>query len=211
MAKLDFKKQDKALYSGEVGQWQTIEVPRMCFLMVDGRGDPNGPAYAAALSAIYPLAYTIKFAAKADDADFVVPPLEALWWADDPTAFVRGERSEWQWTAMIRMPALVSPEKLAAAKDSYQAKQGKRKQPDEAPIDSVRLEDLNEGTCLQTLHIGPYKDEAAILAELHERVMPEMGLTFNGPHHEVYLSDPRRVPPEKLKTVLRQPVCAIAP
>ncbi len=118
MPKLDFKKQDKPLYAAKAGQWQTIDVPGMRFLMIDGRGDPNGHAYARALSALYPLAYTIKFALKAETADFVVPPLEALWWADDPSAFVRGERSEWHWTTMLRMPATVT------AKSSGRRKRG---------------------------------------------------------------------------------------
>lgn len=206
MPKLDFKKHDKPLYTGKVGQWQSIDVPQMCFLMIDGEGDPNGPAYARALSAIYPLAYTIKFAAKADGADFVVPPLEALWWADDPTAFVRGARSEWRWTAMLRMPATTTMETLSAARSAILAKPARQQKADPAALEQVRLDALTEGPSLQTLHIGPYTDEAPVLADLHDRVMPGHGVTFNGPHHEIYLSDPRRVAPDKLKTILRQPV-----
>lgn len=206
MTKLDFKFKDKALYRGVVGRWDVVNVPPMRFLMIDGAGDPNGPVYARALAALYPLAYTLKFAAKADGADFVVPPLEALWWADDPTAFVRGERSEWQWTAMLRMPPSVTARTMSAARQDCQAKLAKKQGIDTTALDEVRLDDLSEGQCLQTLHVGPYTAEAPVLADLHDRAMPEQGLTFNGPHHEIYLSDPRRVVPEKLRTILRQPV-----
>ena len=90
--KLDFKKRDKALYSGKPGRWDRLTIPPMTFLAIDGQGDPNGPAYARALSVLYPVAYAIKFAHKARGADFVVPPLEALWWADDPSVFVSNTR-----------------------------------------------------------------------------------------------------------------------
>jgi len=206
MNKLDFKKQEKHLYTSKVGQWDSINVPAMRFLMIDGVGDPNGPIYARALSALYPLAYTLKFASKEDGADFVVSPLEALWWANDPTAFVRGERSEWRWTAMLRMPTTVTDDKFVTAREAYRAKWAKKKVEEAVPLDEVRLDDFTEGLCLQTLHIGAYTDEAPVLADLHDRVMPEKAVTFNGPHHEVYLSDPRRVVPEKLRTILRQPI-----
>ena len=148
----------------------------------------------------------VLYAAKANDADFVVPPLEALWWADDPRAFVRNERSTWRWTAMLRMPSNLLEDDLAGACEGSRKKLAKKGEADLSALNEVRLGRLTEGTCLQTLHIGPYTAEAPVLADLHDRLMPERGLTFNGPHHEVYLSDPRRVAPEKLKTLLRQPV-----
>ena len=206
MNKLDFKKQDRALYAGKLGQWDTVDVPEMLFLMIDGTGDPNGPNYARALSALYPVGYALKFASKANDADFVVPPLEAVWWADDPGAFVRNDRSSWRWTAMLRMPEDLSEGDLCRTRESSREKLVRKGDADVSALDEVRLDYVTEGTCLQTLHIGPYTAEAPVLAELHDRLMPERGLTFNGPHHEIYLSDPRRVAPEKLKTLLRQPV-----
>lgn len=207
MEKLDFKKVDKALYAARPAGWQRIEVPEMSFLMIDGQGDPNGPAYAAALMALYPMAYGVKFAEKEAGRDFAVPPLEALWWADDMAAFVAGERRNWRWTAMLRVPAGIGADTLAEVRASVLAKQAKKTDgADPALIAAVRLERFAEGDCLQHLHLGPYTDEAPVLAELHEEVMPAMGLNFAGKHHEIYLSDPRRVAPGKLKTILRQPV-----
>jgi hypothetical protein len=204
--KLDVKKTDLALYSGKTGRWDSLCVPRLQFLMIDGQGDPNGPAYAAALSVLYPVAYALKFAAKSRGADFVVPPLEALWWAEDPSAFVRGNRAAWRWTAMLRMPRPVSPDDLTAAHNAARKKLARQPGADPARLADLRLEQMEEGDCLQTLHLGPYTAEAPVLAELHDRLMPERGLTFNGPHHEIYLSDPRKVAPDRLKTLLRQPV-----
>jgi hypothetical protein len=207
MTKLDFRKSDRALYAGKSGEWSRLAVPAMTFLMIDGQGNPNGPAYAAALQALYPLAYGVKFAMKARGADFTVPPLEALWWADDMSAFVAGDRAAWRWTAMLRVPETVTTALLETVLAATIAKQTKKK--DGASPDllrAVRLATLTEGDCLQTLHLGPYSAEAPVLADLHHNVMPGMGLTFGGQHHEIYLSDPRRVAPDKLKTLLRQPV-----
>lgn len=200
MTKRDFKKQDRAFYTGKPGRWDRVTLPALTFLAIDGQGDPDGPAYSAALSALYPLAYAVKFACKSEGADFVVPPLEALWWADDPRAFVTGDRAAWRWRAMIRVPGSVTAEALDAARA---VARGKNRQ---APLDAVACSRFAEGDCLQTLHIGPYSDEAPVLARLHDEIMPAEGLDFAGPHHEIYLSDPRRAQPQKLRTILRQPV-----
>ena len=205
MTKLDFKKTEKSLYSGKAGRWDQIDVPMMQFLAIEGRGDPNGPDYAAALTALYPLAYAIKFAAKSEGQDYVVPPLEALWWADALDAFTANRRDEWQWCAMLRVPSFVTAKTVEECRKSTDAKL-KKKGTETALIAQVNLISKEEGTCLQTLHLGPYTDEGPTLAELHDHIMPTQGLTFNGPHHEIYLSDPRRVAPEKLRTILRQPV-----
>lgn len=203
--KLDFKKADKPYYSGKVGRWDRIFIPPLQFLSITGQGDPAGPHYARALGALYPLAYGIKFAQKAAGADFVVPPQQSLWWADDPGSFVRMEREKWRWCAMIRMPDAVSGADLEVAREKAAAKLVKKGE-DASALAEVSLKALKEGDCLQTLHVGPYSDEAPVLADLHDRVMPEAGLTFGGKHHEIYLGDPRRVAPEKLRTILRQPV-----
>lgn len=205
--KLDFKKADKPYYNGKVGRWDRIVIPPLQFLTITGQGDPGGPAYARALGALYPLAYGIKFAQKAVGADFVVPPQQSLWWADDPASFVQAERDKWRWTAMIRMPEPVTAADLDAAREKAAVKLAK-KDGDASVLAKVSLTMLEEGDCLQTLHVGPYADEAPGLADLHDRVMPEAGLTFGGKHHEIYLGDPRRVAPEKLRTILRQPVKA---
>lgn len=205
MTKLDFKKTDRAFYSGKAGRWDRVTLPAMQYLAIEGSGDPNGPIYAEALGALYPLAYAVKFASKGQGQDYVVPPLQALWWADDPAAFVSGERDKWQWRAMLRVPDFVSAADVATAAETTSAKLAKKGTPN-ARVPEITLMTYEEGDCLQTLHIGPYTDEAPTLADLHDRLMPEQGLTFNGKHHEIYLSDPRRVAPEKLRTVLRQPV-----
>ncbi|SFM07185.1 GyrI-like domain-containing protein [Shimia aestuarii] len=203
--KLDFKKSDKAFYAGKQARWDRLTIPAMTFLCITGQGDPNGPTYARALAVLYPVAYAIKFAHKARGADFVVPPLEALWWADDPSVFVSGTRSAWQWTAQLRLPDDVTQDDLDTARDNAAAKLSK-KGSDTRALAELRHETRTEGDCLQTLHIGPYTDEAPTLAHLHDVLMPEQNLTFHGPHHEIYLSDPRRTAPEKLRTLLRQPV-----
>lgn len=200
MVKTDFKKTERAFYSGKPGRWDRLVLPELSFLATEGQGDPDGEAFAAATGALYAIAYGVKFAEKAAGRDFVVPPLEALWWADDPAAFTAGARDDWRWRAMIRMPEMVTAEMVSTAREAAVAK-GKT-----GPLDAVELIRLAEGDCLQTLHIGPYADEAPVLADLHDRVMPGAGVTFAGPHHEIYLSDPRKAAPDKLKTLLRQPV-----
>ncbi len=208
MQKLDFKKRDKPLYSGKQGQWDRLIVPPMTYVTIDGQGDPNAPAYGRAVAALYPVAYGVKALFKARGADFVVPPLSSLWSADDPAAFATGDQAVWQWSAMIRLPDDTSEDQFQTALDTALKKLARKKDAatDSATMSAARLQHLDEGNCLQTLHLGPYADEAPVLAELHERVMPTQNLTFGGIHHEIYLSDPRRVAPEKLRTILRQPV-----
>ena len=169
--------------------------------MVDGEGDPNtAPAYQAAIAWLYPVSYAMKFAAKrALGKDYVVPPLEGLWRADDPADFVARRKDRWRWTMMIMVPDFVG-------QDLYEAGLAKARTKLGAPPDTLRLETLTEGLSLQTLHIGSYDDEGPILADLHDELMPAENFDFNGRHHEIYLSDPRKTPPGKLKTILRQPV-----
>ena len=211
MDKLDFKRHDKPLYCGKQGRWDRLTVPRLTYLMIDGQGDPGGTDYGRALAALYPLAYGVKFLFKAKDADFVVPPLATLWRADDPDAFVTGDRDAWQWTAMIRLPDTVDDVTFQTVRTAALSKLAKKKAAPTTPsvMQSVRLGILDEGDSLQTLHIGPYSEEAAVLAHLHNTVMPDLGLTFGSAHHEIYLSDPKRVAPQKLRTILRQPVLPI--
>lgn len=200
MNKLDFRKRDKALYSGRPGRWDRIVVPPATYLAIKGQGAPEGDEYRFALGALYPVAYAVKFAMKAKDADFTVPPLQALWWADRHDAFERNDRSAWKWRAMVRIPDSVSHSMVSAAREKA------AKKSDATALSRLELFPYDEGDCFQTLHIGPYSAEGPVLADLHSRVMPQAGVAFGMPHHEIYLSDFRRTQPEKLKTILRQPV-----
>lgn len=195
-------------YRAKRGEFRILEVPSMQYLMIDGAGDPNtAPAYADAIAALFPLAYTLKFESRKNlGIDTVVMPLEGLWHAPDMEAFTsRRDKSAWLWTLMILVPDHVTPGMFADAVEAVERKAAKKKQ-DVPSLRTVRLETLDEGTCVQTLHVGSYDDEAPVLDEMHRRFIPENGLRMTGLHHEIYLSDVRRVAPSKLRTILRQPV-----
>lgn len=200
--KVDFKKQLDS-YQTKRGEFRVLDVPEMNYLMVDGQGDPNtSPVFAAALEALYPVAYKLKFASKNElGRDYVVPPVEALWWAEDMTAFTtRRDKSQWSWTVMLMVPEWLNHENVTAVMDIVKSK----KPP--ARIDDVRYESLTEGLCVQTLHIGSFDDEGPVLDEMHQQFIPDNGLAMTGIHHEIYFSDFRKTAPEKLRTLLRQPV-----
>ncbi|MEH2623018.1 hypothetical protein V1292_001073 [Bradyrhizobium sp. AZCC 1719] len=200
MEKLDLKKVRKPLFTAPLNRFVTIDVPPVSYLMVDGHGDPNtAQAYRLAVESLYATAFTIKFSCKANGKDFVVMPLEGLWSAPDPESFSARRKDEWEWTMMIMVPDYVDDETFLAARIKAREKLG-------ALPESLRLESLAEGLCLQALHVGSYDDEGPLLARLHGEIMPSGGYDFAGRHHEVYLSDPRKTAPEKLKTVIRQPV-----
>lgn len=201
MEKFDIKRARRDLYAPPAGRFTLVDVPELGCIAVDGHGDPNTSAdYAAALAALYPVAYSIKFASKAAGRDFAVGPLEGLWRSDDPSVFVTRQKDAWDWTMLIVMPEWITPDDVAAAV----AAAGAKKQLAGLPLLAYRT--LAEGRCVQIMHVGSYDDEAPTLARLHGEFLPEQGLTFNGDHHEIYLSDPRRTPPDRRKTILRQPV-----
>ncbi len=201
MAKIDFKKTLKELYAPPK-ELVVVEVPEMQYLMVDGEGEPGGAAYLAAVEALYAVAYKLKFASKQQlGRDYVVPPLEGLWWAEDMAAYTSAyDRSKWQWTMMIMTPEWIDRSLFAEIIEVV------RKAKNPAALDSIRLASLNEGTSVQIMHIGSYADEAPTIRRIHEEFIPDNGYVESGHHHEIYLGDPRKVAPEKLKTVLRQPV-----
>lgn len=205
MEKTDFKKTIDA-YRAKVGEFRLIDVPPLQYLMIDGHGDPNTSSeFAAAIEALYPLAYTLKFASKKlRQRDYVVMPLEGLWWADDPAAFTSArDKAQWSWTLMMMQPEWISAEMFAEALSAVTAKKAP------ARLGEVRLERLTEGRCVQTLHRGAFDDEGPILAHLHDDFLPSHGLHPTGKHHEIYFSDPRTGSPEKRRTILRQPVALV--
>ena len=201
MAKRDAKKMYPELYRAPADP-VLVEVPPLNYLMIDGEGDPNAETwYRDSVDALYAIAYSIKFLMKERDEalDFVVPPLEGLWWADDVTAFAEGDRSAWQWTAMIMMPEPVDEELYLAGHEVACKKKCL------VAAEFMRFEQYEEGLSAQVLHVGQYADEAPTIERLHAFIA-EQGHTLRGKHHEIYLSDPRKTAPEKLKTILRQPV-----
>lgn len=204
MDRYDVKDALRELYRPPAKDFAEVEVPPLRYLAVEGEGDPNtSPAYAAAVQALYAVAYGVKFASRRDhDRDLVVAPLERLWRADDPAAFRRREKADWRWTILIHQPDWITDGDVEAAKEKAAAKA------DADALGRLSLIELHEGRSLQILHIGPYDAEGPTLARLHDEVMPSRGLTWNGDHHEIYLGDPRRSAPEKLRTILRQPVRA---
>jgi hypothetical protein len=201
MDKTDFKKELKHLYAPNSKGFVLVEVPVMQFIMVDAIGAPStSRAYLDALAWLYGAAYPIKFSSKGDlGRDDIVPPLEGQWWADDMTAFTKGDRDVWRWTMMIMQPEWVTQDMFEAGLAKASEKLG-------VPPQTLRFESFNEGLSVQVLHVGSSADEAPTIARLHSEYLPEHGLVENGHHHEIYLSDPRKVTPGKLKTILRQPV-----
>ena len=198
MVKQDFKKDLKHLYNPSAREVTVVEVPKMTFLMLDGMGDPNtAQAYKDAVEALYSVAYTIKFLLKKEAAfDYAVMPLEGLWWAEGGR---NASRESWHWTMMIMQPNIVTEEWFIHALE-----QAKRKKNLQA-LDKVRLDSLHEGTAIQIMHIGPFATEEQTLEKI-ERFCEEHSYRVQGKHHEIYLNDPRKTAPEKMHTVLRQPV-----
>jgi hypothetical protein len=207
MSKVDFKRELKHLYQPSTRDFSVVDVPPMHYLMVDGHGDPNTASeYAAALEALYAVAYKVKFLSKRElGKDYTVPPLEGLWWAEDMATFTsQRNKSAWDWTMMIMQPEWITQEMVA------NVIQGLAKQKELPALSRLRLERYHEGLSVQIMHIGAYEDEGPTLDRMHREFIPQNGFEMSGKHHEIYLSDPRKVAPEKLKTVLRQPVRKLA-
>lgn len=206
--KLDLKKKPyKHLYYPKASEPALVDVPPLQFVMIDGAGNPNtSEAFGEAASALYSVAYTLKFMSKALGTDFTVMPMEGLWWADDFSAFaVDGDRTLWKWTVMV-----LQPDHITAAMFDQAVEKAAAKQNVSPALDRVRLETYHEGLSAQIMHLGPYAEEGPTVARLHEWLEAQ-GCTTKGAkhHHEIYLSDPARVVPEKMKTVIRQPVIRV--
>ena len=200
MHKIDLKKRYRDLFSARRTP-RLVEVPRLSYFMIDGQGPPAGEAFQTAIQALYSTAYTLKFALKAAGrTDFVAPPLEALWWSADPRAFEENRRGVWHWTLMLMLPEHVGNADLQAALATLERKR-KRAQ----AHDQIRLATLEEGRAVQALYVGPYDDMGPAVDQLRA-FADSHGYRQVGRHHDIYLSDPNRTAPEKLKTILRRPV-----
>ena len=203
MKKIDYKKKLKHLYGPSSKKVVIVEVPPMNYFMVDGEGGPAAESYQQAIEALYGLSFTVKFDVKKGvGLDYTVMPLEGLWWAKDITAFSADRKDEWLWKMMIMQPDYVTTKHVNAATKQLREK----KNP--LALDKIRFESYHEGPSVQILHIGPYDDEGPTIAQMH-KFIDENGYQLHMKHHEIYLSDPRRSKPEKLKTVLRQPITKI--
>lgn len=204
--KLDLKKEFKKYYKAGK-EPELIDFPKASYISIKGQGDPSGEAFAADIQLLYPVAYAVKFACKAGGNDFVVPPLEGLWWFDESTfGEVRMEnapneipREAWQYRLLIRMPEFVNETLFERSVETVKLKKGLTE------VDKLDWFELNEGKCLQMMHVGPFDTEPESLEKLISYCMKH-DLKKNGHHHEIYLSDFRKTAPEKLRTILREPV-----
>jgi hypothetical protein len=203
MSKLDLKKDLKHLYNPSAKEVTLVDVPPLHFLMADGSGDPNtSQAFRDAMMAVYSVAFTLKFMIKqGGGVDYTVMPLEGLWWTDDMGRFSLDAKGVWLWTVLIAQPDFITAEQVGAAVEETHKKR------DPAALSLVRFEPYHEGLAAQIMHIGSYSAEAPTIMRLHGWIA-EHGYEYQGAgrHHEIYLSDPRRTAPEKLRTVIRQPV-----
>ncbi len=202
MKKLDLKKEYATLYKATAKPCN-VKVPKLRYLMIDGHGDPNtSKDFADAITTLYSLSYTLKFMMKngPEAIDYGVMPLESIWWSDDMVDFALANKSKWKWTAMIMQPPFITTRLLKAA--SAELTRKKKELPARA---KVRLEVMNEGACAQVLHVGSYASEGPTIAKLHAFIN-EQGKALRGRHREIYLSDARRTAPDKLRTIIRQPM-----
>ena len=198
--KQDLKKSLKHLYHSSAKAVAQVDVPKMNYLMVDGEGDPNNSkSFTSAIETLFGLSYTLKFALKKSGGpDYSVLPLEGLWWNDGQRFSLENKnKGLWRWTLMIMQPEWVTAKLVESAREQLERKRG-------TSTSHARFEPLEEGRSAQILHIGPYAEEAPTIAKLHAFIAGQGG-HLTGKHHEIYLGDPRRTAPEKLKTILRQP------
>jgi len=198
MPKLDLTKEHKS-YNKAGKKPEIVEFGKANYLAIGGKGEPAGESFASKIEALNPLAYGIKKVCKEENNDFGVPKLEGLWWVEGNAPALEVPRSEWYWKLLIRMPEFVTKAMML----SVQPEAAKKKNND--LIQEISFERFAEGKCVQITHIGPYSSEPETI-DMLMRFMAENSLTVNGLHHEIYLSDPRKTEPFKLKTLIRYPV-----
>jgi|WetSurMetagenome_2_1015567.scaffolds.fasta_scaffold140694_2 hypothetical protein len=205
MKKIDFKKELKKYYNTSSKEAEFVDIPPMNFLMIDDHGDPNTSIeYKNAVEALFSVSYTIKFIVKKSsmEIDYGVLPLEGLWWVEDMKKFSIADKSNWKWTSMIMQPEFVTKEIFVNAMKEVEKKKNLTALP------KIRFDKFTEGKCTQIMHIGPYSTEEPTVKKLHDFINSN-GYSFSGEkqkHHEIYLNDPRKSAPEKLKTIIRQPM-----
>lgn len=202
MEKIDYKKELKHLYAPSSKEFSIVELPATSYLMIDGKGDPNkAKEYVEAVEALYAVAYTIKFMIKKgkQQVNYGVMPLEGLWWVPDMRDFSVDRKDDWLWTAMILQPEIVTAPLVDEAIETV------RKEKNPAALGKVQFASFNEGKAAQIMYVGPYRDEGPTIERLHAYIA-ENGYQRTGKHHEIYLNDPRKAAPEKLKTIIRQPI-----
>ncbi len=199
MVKLDMKKSLKSCYVSKKSI-QFIEVPKIKYICFQGKGDPSVcQDYQDAMGVLYGLAYTIKFIYKAMEKDFVVMPLEGNWWSEPGTKFSEISRDEWLWEVMIAVPDYVEESIFDDARIKLKDKK------DPKGLEKATFREIHDGLAAQFLYIGPYSDEGPYIEEMHKYVK-DQGYKLRDRHREIYLSDPRRASPEKLKTIIRHPI-----
>ncbi len=206
MEKVDIKRKLKHLYNPSAKEICFVDVHQMKFVMIDGSGNPNeAKEYQEAIEALYSISYTIKFAVKKkQEIDYGVMPLEGLWWADDMSLFTTN-KDIWKWTAMIMQPEYVTRALFGIALRDVEKKKNL------PALSRARFQSFHEGRSAQKMYFGPYSAEGSTIEMIH-KFIKEQGYAFDGllqKHHEIYLSDPRRTAPDKLKTIIRQPVQTI--
>ncbi len=202
MKRVDLKKDLKHLYNPSPKEVAVVDVPEMNFLMVDGAGNPNtAQEYKDAVEALYSVSYALKFMIKKGETaiDYGVMPLEGLWWADDMTQFSVENKDIWKWTSMIMQLKHATEDLFNKAIEQVKKKKSLPALP------KMRLESFHEGLAAQIMHLGPYSAEGPTVERLHNFIR-DNGYELSGKHHEIYLTDPQRSAPEKMKTVIRQPV-----
>ena len=204
MSKIDYKKELKGLYLPSSKKVVKVNVPAMNYLMVDGIGEPDpvlNPGYGQAVEALFTVSYTIKFMLKKAEngIDYGVLPLEGLWWADDMTDFIKGNKSRWKWSMMIMQPKVVTKSIVGEAIKQVKAKKKV------TAIELLKFSSFTEGEAAQILYIGPFSEEGPTVEKVHSFIV-ERGRKIRGKHHEIYLTDVRRAAPENWKTVIRQPM-----
>ena len=203
MEKIDYKKQHKEFYKPSDKKPSIVSIPPFKFLMINGLdARPESKDFQEAITALFAVSYKIKFNSKNNQGkDYVVMPLEGLWWADDMNAFIRGEKEKWAWTLMIMQPEYIEEEDLQNAINAS------KKKVSSETLEKLYLSNFKEGMCSQILHIGPFSEEPRSIKKIHDLIESEKG-EFDGKiqkHHEIYLSDFRKVDPSKMRTIIRQP------